>query len=515
MNDLNVNVHRDFRLPAPPAIAIQILDAIKEKNAVPQSLSRVISSDPALAARILKIANSTLFGNRVKIHTIDHAIAMMGVEALKNIALSFVIANTGRGAQSNGFDFNLFWKRSLTSAVSSNLLADMLGLNKDNTFVAGLLKDIGMLFMYVTHPGTYLTVFREKMSSRHTLVEAERAVFGFDHQEMGAAILEHWSFPGQVFRPIRFHHRSRQAPVSIQEESLLLEAADKVVSAYHGCNTIDRIKEIHRLFHSRKSITAEEITAFIDRVGQQSLEVLSSFEIDTGDMKPYSQLLREANEELKKRNLSNGQLILDLKQTKKKSDRLAKELKKANDQLRTVALRDGLTSLYNHAYFQDALLTEISRARRYYRILSLIILDIDHFKTVNDTYGYRIGDRVLRQIARRIKKGIRRADIASRYGGEKFTIILPETNLKDAVLMAERLRNDIEELRLPSDRGIDFGVTVSAGVATFDPSQSNTTTAVELIQRADRGLHLSKKLGRNRVSVFKAAVDKGPSPEHG
>jgi diguanylate cyclase (GGDEF)-like protein len=515
MNDLKVNIHEDFQLPAPPAIAIQILDAVKEQNAIPQSLSRVISSDPALAARILKIANSSLFGNMAKIHTIDRAIAMMGVEALKNIALSFVIANTSRGAQSNGFDFNLFWKRSLTSAVSSNLLADMLGLNKDNTFVAGLLKDIGMLFMYLAHPGTYLTVFREKMSSRLTLVEAERTVFGFDHQEMGAAILEHWSFPGQVFRPIRFHHRSRQAPVSIQKESLLLEAADKIVSAYHGCNTIDRIGEIHRLFHSRKSITAEEIIAFIDRVGQQSIEILSSFEIDTGDMKPYSQMLREANEELRKLNLSKGQLILGLKQTKKKSDRLAKELKKANDQLRAAALRDGLTSLYNHAYFQDILPTEISRARRYNRMLSLIILDIDHFKTVNDTYGYIIGDRVLQKIARQARKSIRRADIASRCGGEKFAFILPETNLKDAVCMAERLRNDIEELRLSSDRGIDFGVTVSAGVATFDPSQGNTMSAVELIEKADRGLYLSKKLGRNRVSVIKEAVDHLPAPEHG
>lgn len=502
MNDLNRYIQKDFNLPSPPAIAIQILDAVKDEHATSKSLSRIISNDPALAARILKIANSPLYAASAKIDSIDRAITVLGTETLKNIALSFAIANTSESIKSNSFDLNLFWRRSLTSAVGTNLLAEMMGMDKGNTFINGLLKDIGMLYMYVAKPEAYLNVFKEKLGGNISLVKAERAIFGFDHQEIGASILAHWSFPEQIHHPIRYHHQFADAPIGVRDASLLLSLADKVSSAYHGSNTVDRIKEIHRAFHHHKTINDEDITAFIDRVGEQSVNILASFEIDPGNMKPYSQLLQEANNELGKLNLSYEQLILDLKQAKDKSDRLAGELKKANEQLRQLALRDGLTSLYNHTYFQDALLKEISKARRYNRNLSLIIFDLDHFKSVNDTYGHLMGDEVLRQVAREIKNSIRDADIAARYGGEEFAVILPETDLKGAVLLGECLRIIIEKMRVCNDGGGDFGVTISAGVSTYVPSRQEAMTTMELIKNADRGLYLSKNKGRNRVSVF-------------
>ncbi|MGD9366162.1 MAG: GGDEF domain-containing protein [Desulfobacteraceae bacterium] len=503
MNNLDIYIQKDFKLPSPPVIAVRILEAVKDEHAAPKTLSKIISGDPALAARILKFANASLYSTCVKIDSIERAVSVLGTENLKNIALSFAIVKAHQGELASRFDFNRFWKRSLTSAVSSNLLAEKMGMDKGNSFVAGLLKDIGMLYMYLAKPEDYLDVFKEQMCNNLPLVESERAIFGFDHQEIGAAIMEHWSFPGQIYRAIRFHHRIMEAPVSIREETRLLSLADKVSSAYHGCNTISRVKEINNAFYRNKAIRDEAVTAFMDQVGEQTLEILSSFDMDSGGMQPYSQLLQEANEELGKLNLSYEQLILDLKQARKKSDQLASELKKANDQLRLLALRDGLTTLYSHTYFQDILVKEISKARRYKRTLSLIILDIDHFKSVNDTYGHLIGDGVLRQVAKQIKKTIRIADIAARYGGEAFALILPETNSKGALILAERLRNVIEEMPLSSDGRIDFGITISAGVATHDPSMNNTITTAEMIQHARRGLYFAKNSGRNQVSMFR------------
>lgn len=503
MSNSDTYIQKDFKLPSPPVIAIRILEAARDEHATSKTLSKIISSDPALAARILKFTNASACCPLVKIDSIDRAVTVLGTENLKNIALSFAIAKTHQGEQAGRFDFNRFWKRSLTSAVSSNLLAEKMGMDKGNSFVAGLLKDIGMLYMYLAKPEDYLDVFKEQMSNHLPLVASERAIFGFDHQEIGAAILEHWSFPDQIYRPIRFHHRIMDAPISIREETRLLSLADKVSSAYHSCNTISRVKEINSAFYRNKAIRDEAVTAFMDQVGAQTLEILPSFDMDPGGMKPYSRLLQEANEELGKLNLSYEQLVLDLKQARKKSAQLAAEVKKANDQLRLLTLRDGLTTLYNHTYFQDALVKEISRARRYKRTLSLIILDIDHFRSVNDTFGHPIGDGVLRQVAEQIKKTIRIADIAARYGGEKFALILPETSSKGALFVAERLRNVIEEMPLSSDGGIDFGITISAGVATYDPSRNNIITTVEMIQHADRGLYFAKKSGRNRVDMFR------------
>lgn len=118
------------------------------------------------------------------------------------------------------------------------------------------------------------------------------------------------------------------------------------------------------------------------------------------------------------------------------------------EKLASLAITDALTGLFNHRYFQEGLNLEIARAKRYNRALSLIMLDIDSFKEYNDTYGHLEGDRVLKEIARIIQENIRQIDIPSRYGGEEFMIILPEADSEEARIVAERIRKEVEGLRL-------------------------------------------------------------------
>ena len=187
-------------------------------------------------------------------------------------------------------------------------------------------------------------------------------------------------------------------------------------------------------------ITAEQTRTLLDNVAEKSLDILKIFEIDPGQLKPYSQMLQEANEELGKLNLSYEQLVLELKESKQKSERITNELKKANSQLEELAFRDGLTHLYNHRYFQEILGKEITRARRYQNHLCLILFDIDFFKNVNDSFGHPAGDQVLINLAGAISKAVRPSDIIARYGGEEFAVILPETNQTGMNVFAERLR---------------------------------------------------------------------------
>lgn len=169
-----------------------------------------------------------------------------------------------------------------------------------------------------------------------------------------------------------------------------------------------------------------------------------------------------------------------------------------NARLYELATKDGLTKLYIHRHFRTLLEEEITRATRYKHVMSLLMTDIDDFKRINDTYGHLTGDKVLKEIARTMKNSIRNIDIASRYGGEEFTIILPETAAKDAVIIAERLRNNISKLEFTSPENVPFSVSISIGIAEFP---SCASTPEELIECADKALYRAKNSGKNCVYV--------------
>jgi diguanylate cyclase (GGDEF)-like protein len=190
-----------------------------------------------------------------------------------------------------------------------------------------------------------------------------------------------------------------------------------------------------------------------------------------------------------------GELVARVKvQLKVKS--LQDELKRSNQLLRELAITDPLTRLYNRRHLMETLERELHRTRRTATPLSAIIIDIDHFKRVNDSYGHQFGDEVLAGVAALTAKALRTYDLAARYGGEEFFVVLPDTPLADAVVVAERIRHNVETLTFPG-RLEELGVTVSLGVATF-PARG-VTSIETLIRAADQALYRAKQGGRNRT----------------
>jgi diguanylate cyclase (GGDEF)-like protein len=170
-----------------------------------------------------------------------------------------------------------------------------------------------------------------------------------------------------------------------------------------------------------------------------------------------------------------------------------------------LATTDGLTELNNHRHFQELLSKEIERTRRYGNTVALLLMDIDHFKSFNDTYGHPVGDLVLKEISQCIRKSLRTNDIPARYGGEEFTVIIPESNEQGALIIAERIRSTIENhIIISNDRQLH--VTVSIGVAAYPSLASNQP---QLIDSADKALYNSKEHGRNRVTIFTPGMVSG------
>lgn len=178
---------------------------------------------------------------------------------------------------------------------------------------------------------------------------------------------------------------------------------------------------------------------------------------------------------------------------------LQDELKRSNELLRELSITDPLTHLYNRRYLMDILEKEFQRIRRTGGVLSLVVADIDHFKLVNDTYGHQNGDMVLAAVAETILTVLRNYDIAVRYGGEEFMVVLPETTLSDGIAVAERLREAIGRMVFPSPMAT-LTVTVSLGVASYPAERVDSMDL--LIRMADDALYRAKAGGRNRVEAM-------------
>jgi diguanylate cyclase (GGDEF)-like protein len=173
-----------------------------------------------------------------------------------------------------------------------------------------------------------------------------------------------------------------------------------------------------------------------------------------------------------------------------------KALKKALKDVKRLAITDPLTGLYNQRHFSTVAEKELRRACRYGRPLSAIMLDIDHFKRANDTYGHTVGDHLLQEVAQSFRLELRRVDVVGRYGGDEFVVLLPENDLDAARQVAERLRKSIARRRIATPKGT-AKVTASLGVAAVDCAE---ITLEQLLARADQALYAAKESGRNRVS---------------
>ena len=304
-----------------------------------------------------------------------------------------------------------------------------------------------------------------------------------------------------------------EAPIRTMVSQVLVEEGYEVVQA----TSAERALEIFRDKHFPLVISdirmgrmsGLELLDEVKRLRPETLVVIMSAYVSINSaiaalkagaydylIKPFEDLELIVN--VVRRAIENITLIKErnsLVEHLKKSNKALKELSR---RFRDLAIRDGLTGLYNHGYLLDALAGEVARATRYDRQLSVIFLDVDHFKEYNDQFGHQGGDMVLKQISQILKGEIRKTDIAARYGGEEFVLVLPETSKENAFTVAEKVRKAVQGIANDvADEG-PTTITISAGVASY---MDDGTDAHELIAKADEAVYAAKNDGRNAVRL--------------
>jgi len=205
----------------------------------------------------------------------------------------------------------------------------------------------------------------------------------------------------------------------------------------------------------------------------------------------YELELRSAKKQLEAAYFEKDQALVKLEQIHLEIEQKQHELLNINATLVELAVTDKLTGLKNRRFFQDKLDEQLVLFNQTGKPFSLLILDIDYFKKVNDTFGHQVGDEVLTQLAQILSAHARQDDVVARYGGEEFVIILPETGVQNSIMIAEQLRQAVEQAHWSTGR-----ITISIGIATVSETQNNVT----ILKKADEALYRSKETGRNKVS---------------
>jgi len=296
------------------------------------------------------------------------------------------------------------------------------------------------------------------------------------------------------------------------EHILIVEDDDAIRSSIHECLTksdynVFSAPSAEEAFEIIKSGTIQIVITDIMLPGKNGLQLTSqikeNYDIDvivmTGYSEDYSyeEAINKGASDLVFKPFRFEELMLRLKRVLKER-RLTKERNRILSKLENLAITDGLTKLYNLRHFYHLLEIEIDRCRRYGHPLALLLLDIDNFKVYNDTYGHLEGDKVLVKIGQIIQSCLRTMDTAFRYGGEEFTVILPETTAEEANNVAHRIRTAVEfENFFPEPENV-VTVTISVGVTEYYNKESLSA----FIKRADQAMYLSKEKGRNAISFL-------------
>ena len=261
-------------------------------------------------------------------------------------------------------------------------------------------------------------------------------------------------------------------------------------------------------YHQKFLSESEALLNFNDEIIDKILKLVVSETTQTANLfgfhmensKSIEEILQEANVTLSAINLAYDRKNRELATERVQLQKLTKELKEKSKHLENLANLDSLTEVYNHGYFQSFLEKEINLAIRKNATLSLIMADVDNFKNFNDTYGHQTGDFILKELCKCMRKTLRDYDMIARYGGEEFAIVLVETTGQEALIVAEKLREQIA-LHAFINNNKQYTITVSLGVAEMKPAV-DTFTKNELIGFADKALFQSKEKGGNCVTFY-------------
>jgi diguanylate cyclase (GGDEF)-like protein len=498
------------QLPSVPAVAIKLLDLAQDMDSSTRDIVDTIKSDPALAAKIIRSANSSYFSFRSEVRTLEQAVPLIGRTVITSLALSFSLSTEAMTDGLLAQRYKQFWLQSVVQASAAETLAGFIDRKSmsGELFMTALLIDLGQLAMLRVLRDDYLPVIERLQDDDADLQQCEKEVLGFDHAEVGARLMQQWKFP-QPMCDAALHHHGQPADVTNEDSQELahLMMVASSVGDYFCSGTpgvaLARLRELTAVpFHFSEGTLAEFLEK-TDASVQVTAECLSA---DADELLSAADLMSQACEQLAAITIAQHQQNQETLVQQKLGELERMDLQSQNRQLREQAFCDPLTSLYNRRYFDESMQREIDRSCRRGTPMGVLFIDVDRFKRLNDTYGHQFGDTVLARLGSVILQNVRTCDIAARYGGEEFVVLAVDASESGLHILAERIRQAVEAEQFNHDDAV-VPVTVSVGATFASLCRGDQSLASQVLESADAAMYESKRSGRNRVTMNSMATE--------
>ena len=484
-------------IPAPPAALAKVIRAASDPNGSLQDLGRACAQDAGLTIELLRIANSPRYGFADQVRNVPQAVVALGYRTVRAHAVTYSIRAAMASITVPGFDTNLFCEDSLRRASAAQILAELVDYaDSFEAFALGLCQDLGTVLLGVRLPHLATSIQALRQKPGHARVEAERVLTGRNHAEEFADSPLASMLPTDLTKAIAAHH------------DLINTGTDRVATLTRLATAADLIGDVVQAWPKDSCVAAAEqmltslgitteLGEILSQVADRMLDLSVDLRIDIGTQFSLEQVVADAQAAVLQMSAEQEEKANRLEALLRKQEEATRKLEQHNKKLLDMASKDPLTGLDNRRVFNRALETEVDRIARYDQGFSLLIVDVDHFKKVNDTYGHPAGDAVLKDLAVRMQRAMREADLVARLGGEEFGAILPCTTPTGARVAAERLRAAIEIVPFDiGDQSIDCTVSIG-GVSVH--STASVEGGEDIVALADEALYEAKNNGRNQV----------------
>lgn len=495
-----------------PKIAKQILDILLLKPE--KKLVDFVSQNDELSSFILSIANHPMYRKEnPPVKDLNLALLILGEDSAKILILGFLSAKICK-TTFNEFNFRLFWARALANLCFSFALASQLNTYPPHLHISSYLMDFGIIILYLLFPEGYLKVLKLKHLGK-SICEAEKEVFGVDHAIIGSEYFELYNLPRRFILDIQYHHQfpeiPEELPPEIWEDLKTLNFIDLAVRVYFNVDKDRKFKEFKNFGYTYFNFNSSQIDFLIDSLPEWVNPFYEFLGYKEFYLEPYSKWIvikkEKIKEEIKRLQEQKKQeeTLIEFYQeelTKKTQEKLLllEKIEELTTKLKISSFLDPLTNLYNEEYFLRRLKEELLRAKRYRRILSILLIEIEKLTQITELYGTKEEENILKVLSQNILKNLRRVDIVAKLSkNEQFAIILPETPLSGALVAARRLLRIIENTFQERYRTI-YSPYIS--LISYDPSKldpKKEPKVEEILNVLNNGLSVLKARQQKRI----------------